>query len=69
VPVFTYTTDAFVKMREAEAKAWGVPGLRFVTLKHPYGQLPRAEAQPIAEHLAGGLLHQLRQASRRPLPA
>jgi len=56
-------------MREAEAKAWGVPDLRFLTLKHPYGQLPQAQAQPIAERLAADLVENLRKSAGRPLPA
>lgn len=46
-------------LRDAEAKAFGFPGLRFVTIPHPYGQLPEAEALAIATRAGQEVLEML----------
>lgn len=49
-------------MRQLEARSHGVPDARFVTIPHPFGQLPRAEALPVAAKAAEEIGELLRAA-------
>ncbi len=69
MPVLTITSQAFVSLRDYEARNFGLPSLPFVTVPHPYGQLPPEEALRLASLAAEEVLQAIAQRAEVPLPA
>ena len=69
MPVVTITSQAFVSLRDYEARTFGLPSLPFVTVPHPYGQLPREEALRLASVAAEEVIQAIEQRQEVRVPA
>ena len=55
----TLTTNEFESLARLQARAMGYPNLRLVTIQHPLGGIPEAEAQAKATGALDTLLQSL----------
>ena len=52
MPAASLVTDVFEATGHAMAQAWGVPGYRFLAVKHPIANLTEAELDQRAREIA-----------------
>jgi hypothetical protein len=52
VPTATVNSDEFVRLRQSESRALGLPGLPIVAVEHPLGD---ADEEALRERAAGAL--------------
>lgn len=67
--MLTITSQAFVSLRDYEARNFGVPALPFVTVPHPYGSLSQEEALRLASVAAEEVMQAIEQRQEVRVPA